>query len=50
VIAVSELTGPKTLDAWLNQTLGEAENLEIEGIMLKPTHKKPLTRYGIDRQ
>jgi len=37
------------METWLNQTLSEAENLEIPGILLKPSHKKPLTRYGIDR-
>jgi hypothetical protein len=30
--------------------LADGENLEIPGIILKPAHKKPLTRYGIDRQ
>ena len=38
------------METWLNQTLSEAENLEIPGVLIKPSHKKPLTRYGIDRQ
>ena len=40
----------KAMEAWLNKTLSEAENLEIPGMLIKPSHKKPLTRYGIDRQ
>lgn len=47
---IPDMSQAKTIDAWLNQTLSEAENLEIPGIMLKPSHKAPLHRYGIDRQ
>ena len=34
---------------WLNETLKTGENLGIKGILIKPTHKKPLARYGIDK-
>ena len=37
------------LETWLNQTLNEAETLEIPGVLIKPTHKLPLARYGIER-
>lgn len=41
--------GSKVLETWLNDTLTEAEHLNIPGLILKPTHKNPITRYGIDR-
>jgi hypothetical protein len=34
---------------WLNETLSDAEHLDIPGIILKPEHKNPISRYGIDR-
>jgi len=37
------------IETWLNNTLKEGENLGIQGILIKPSHKKPLTRYGIDK-
>ena len=37
------------METWLNQTLAEAENLEIPGVLIQPAYKKPLARYGIDR-
>jgi hypothetical protein len=37
------------IETWLNNTLKEGENLGIPGILIKPSHKKPLTRYGIDK-
>ena len=37
------------METWINETLSEAENMEIPGIILKPAHKTPLLRYGIDR-
>ena len=37
------------IETWLNETLVKGENMGIEGILLKPTHKKPLSRYGIDK-
>ena len=39
----------KVMETWLNETLTEAEHLDIPGIILKPEHKNPITRYGIDR-
>ena len=44
-------TGPKTLfiETWLNQTLKEAENLEIPGVLLKPEDRQALNRYGLDK-
>jgi hypothetical protein len=38
------------MEHWLNETLEDAEHLDIPSVILKPEHKKPLQRYGIDRQ
>ena len=40
---------PKVLETWINETLGDAEHLDIPGVILKPEHKNPISRYGIDR-
>ena len=40
---------PKVMETWLNDILKEAEHLDIPGVVLKPEHKVPITRYGIDR-
>ncbi len=37
------------MEAWINDTLTECEDLEIPGTLTKPDHMLPLTRYGIDR-
>lgn len=39
----------KVLETWINETLNDAGHLDIPGVILKPESKKPLTRYGIDR-
>ena len=39
----------KVMETWLNETLGDAEHLNIPGVILKPEHKNPISRYGIDR-
>jgi hypothetical protein len=39
----------KVMENWLNQTLSDAEHLDIPGCILRPEHKNPITRYGIDR-
>ena len=39
----------KALETWLNETLADAEHLNIPGVILKPEHKNPVSRYGIDR-
>ncbi len=40
---------PKVLETWINETLQDAEHLDIPGVILKPEHKAPISRYGIDR-
>ena len=40
---------PKVLETWINETLQDAEHLDIPGVILKPEHKNPINRYGIDR-
>jgi len=37
------------MESWLNETLKDAEHLDIPGVILKPEHKNPVSRYGIDR-
>lgn len=41
--------GVKVLETWINDTLTDAEHLDIPGLILKPEHKNPISRYGIDR-
>jgi len=36
------------MEHWINETLKEGEALDIPGVLIKPTHKKPLARFGID--
>lgn len=43
------IINPKILESWINETLGDAEHLNIPGIILKPESKVPVTRYNIDR-
>lgn len=40
---------PKVLETWIDETLQDAEHLDIPGVILKPEHQKPTIRYGIDR-
>ena len=40
---------PKVIETWIDETLQDAEHLDIPGVILKPEHQKPSTRYGIDR-
>lgn len=37
------------MEAWINETLKDAEHLEIPGIIMKPVHKPPMNRYKIDK-
>ena len=39
----------RIIEAWINETLKDAEHLEIPGVILKPVHKQPMNRYQIDR-
>ena len=39
----------KVIETLINETLADAEHLDIPGVVLKPSHKSPLVRYGIDR-
>ena len=40
---------PKVLETWINETLQDAEHLDIPGVILKPEHQNPISRYQIDR-
>ena len=37
------------LETWINETLRDAEHLDIPNVILKPEDKKPIARYHIDR-
>jgi hypothetical protein len=39
----------QVIEIWMNETLADAEHLEIPGVIMKPTHKSPIVRYSIDR-
>ena len=39
----------KVIETWINETLRDAEHLDIPGVVLKPEHKNPVSRYQIDR-
>lgn len=47
--SMSVRMNPKVLETWINETLQDAEHLDIPGVILKPEHKNPISRYGIDR-
>ena len=36
---------PKVLETWINETLLDAEHLDIPGVILKPEQKLPIQRY-----
>ena len=40
----------RVLETWINETLTDAYHLDIPGVLMKPEHKNPISRYGIDRQ
>jgi hypothetical protein len=35
---------------WLNQTLSDAEHMDIPGVILKPETRPPISRHGIDKR
>ncbi len=39
----------KVIENWLNQTLTDAENMDIPSVLLLPKDRVPITRYGIDQ-
>lgn len=49
VIEKSTKMNPKIIETWINDTLSDAEHLDIPGVLLKPEHKNPISRYGIDK-
>jgi len=40
---------PMVLETWINETLSDAEHLDIPGCILKPDNAQPVSRYGINR-
>lgn len=47
--STEKVPSAKVLENWINQTLTDAEHLDIPSVILKPKNQIPLTRYGIDR-
>lgn len=39
----------QVIETWMNETLADAEHLEIPGVITKNSHKLPIVRYAIDR-
>ena len=37
------------MENWINDTLNDAEHLNIPGVILNPDSKIPVNRYNIDR-
>ena len=38
-----------TMESWINDTLSDAEHLDIPGVIISAEHRMPINRYGIDR-
>ena len=36
---------PKVIESWINETLQDAEHLDIPGTIAKPEHMNPISRY-----
>lgn len=39
----------KVIENWIDETLQDAEHLDIPGVILTHENKLPINRYGIDR-
>lgn len=39
----------RVIETWINETLKDAEHLDIPGVIVKPAQKLPMNRYLIDR-
>lgn len=39
----------RVVETWINETLKDAEHLDIPGVIVKPAQKLPMNRYLIDR-
>ena len=35
----------RVIETWINETLADAEHLDIPGVIVKPLNKAPLVRY-----
>ena len=35
----------RVIETWINETLADAEHLDIPGVVVKPANKAPLIRY-----
>ena len=39
----------KVIENWIDETLQDAEHLDIPGVILTPENMMPINRYKIDR-
>ena len=39
----------RVIETWINETLSDAEHLDIPGVIIKPANVLALKRYQIDR-
>lgn len=37
------------MEQWLNDVLGDAEELQMPGVLKRPEHRRPLSRYEVDK-
>ena len=44
-----QVLNARVIETWINETLSDAEHLDIPGVILKPTQKLPLERYKVNR-
>ena len=44
-----KILNSNVVETWINETLKDAEHLDIPGVVVKPTQKLPMNRYQIDR-
>lgn len=49
ILQSAQRINSRILEAWINNTISDAEHLEIPGALAKNEYQQPLSRYGVDR-
>lgn len=49
ILQSAQRINARILEAWINNTITDAEHLEIPGALAKSEYQQPLSRYGVDR-
>ena len=49
ILQSAQRINARILEAWINNTITDAEHLEIPGALAKNEYQQPLSRYGVDR-